>query len=108
MITPQLIYEGSYGMELVFTIGQPLSADSTYSLYISGPSSSTTYTFSSATDFQDDHKGVLAYIAQVGDFPVKGNYKFQLSMSRTSPEPQLIYSSVLTVPVHDSIVVGEG
>lgn len=104
MITPQLIYEGSYGMELVFTVGQALSADATYSLFIKGPSSSTSYTFSSATDFQDEGKGVLTYVAEPGDFPVKGSYKFQLLMER---QQQRIFSSVLIVPVHDSIVVGE-
>lgn len=106
MISPQVIYEGSYGMELTFTINKPLSADSTYTLYIKGPSNQTVYVFSSASDFQDMQKGVLVYTAEQDTFPIKGRYQFQLSEERSNP-PQKIYSTVVTIPVHDTLPIGD-
>lgn len=106
-ITPSIIYEGSYGFEIVFNINKPIAAESTYKLFILGPSPNITteYTFSAGTDYQDVSGGILVYTAQPNDFPVKGNYKLQLAELQTSPQNMQLFSNVVFVPVHDSLPV---
>jgi hypothetical protein len=106
-ITPSIIYEGSYGFEIVFNINKPIAAESTYKLFILGPSSDTRteYIFNPSTDYQDISAGILVYTAQQNDFPVKGNYKLQLAELQTTPQNMQLFSNIVFVPVHDSIPV---
>lgn len=105
-ITPNQIFEGSYGFQIVFEISKPIDLASIYKLYILGPSPdiTTNYTFVSGTDYQDVSGGVLAYTTQVMDFPIKGSYKLQISEETLTP-PMRIFSSVMVIPVHDAIPV---
>lgn len=103
-ITPSIIYEGSYGFEIVFDINKPIATESTYLLYILGPSNQTSYTFLS-TDYESLSAGLLTYVAQNGDFPVKGNYKMQLLEVQESPQNMRLFSNIVFVPVHDSIPI---